>query len=158
MPLQLLSRSTTDTLRSRTPSPLTTPKPQSHIPTIRLTTATPCETHSQNEPTQAAPWTTSEASHVSIAPKPLKSGGASRKRLVPKKSKLSLLGSSARAREEGFSDVVRRVGGASVNNGGNGFEIYVDPTNDPDIGEILMVKKKKSRMALDGMQWERWAK
>jgi len=33
------------------------------------------------------------------------------------------------------------------------FEIYVDPTNDPDIGEILMVKTKKSRLALDGMHW-----
>jgi len=49
--------------------------------------------------------------------------------------------------------VVRRVGGAPVQSGNNGFEIYVDPTNDPDLGEILMVKKKKSRLALDGMQW-----
>lgn len=48
---------------------------------------------------------------------------------------------SARARERDFSDVVKQVGGASVNNGGNRSEIHVDPTNDPDIGEILMVKK-----------------
>ena len=29
----------------------------------------------------------------------------------------------------------------------------MDPTVDPDIGEIVMVKKKKSRAALDGMKW-----
>ena len=99
---------------------------------------------------------TSETSPVAIAPKPSTSGETSRKRLVPKKSKLGLLGSSsssAKAREQDFSDVVRRVGGSPVKNGTNGFEIYVDPTNDPDIGEILMVKKKKSRLALDGMNW-----
>ncbi|KAH0838886.1 hypothetical protein J3R83DRAFT_7313 [Lanmaoa asiatica] len=99
---------------------------------------------------------TSEVSPVPIAPKPTTNGETSRKRLVPKKSKLSLLGSSsssAKAREQDFSDVVRRVRGASAKNGCNGFEIYVDPANDPDIGEILMVKKKKSRLALDGMQW-----
>ena len=34
-----------------------------------------------------------------------------------------------------------------------GFEIYVDPADDPEIGEILLVKKKKSRAALNGMSW-----
>jgi hypothetical protein len=34
-----------------------------------------------------------------------------------------------------------------------GFEIYVDPTDDPELGEILVVKKKKSRPGLDGMNW-----
>lgn len=99
---------------------------------------------------------TSDSSPVPIAPKLATIGETSRKRLVPKKSKLSLLtssSSSAKAREQDFSDVVRRVGGSSVENGSNGFEIYVDPANDPDIGEILMVKKKKSRLGLDGMQW-----
>jgi hypothetical protein len=38
-----------------------------------------------------------------------------------------------------FSDVVRRVGADSFY-AKNGFEIYVDPTDDPDIGEIVMVK------------------
>ena len=33
-----------------------------------------------------------------------------------------------------------------------GFEIYVNPTVDPDIGEIVIVKKK-SRVALDSMSW-----
>lgn len=75
-----------------------------------------------------------------------------RKRLVPKKSKLSLLG-GGREKERGkdLSDVVRRVGAPSSSKGA--FEIYVDPTVDPDIGEIVMVKKKKSRVALDGMKW-----
>ena len=62
---------------------------------------------------------------------------------------MNLLGSrkdaveKERAREKGrldFSDVVRRVGvgdGNGKNGSGSlrgGFEIYVDPTNDPDIG------------------------
>ena len=55
-------------------------------------------------------------------------------------------------RAKDLSDVVRRVGGDSYSARG-GFEIFVDPTIDPDIGEIVMVKKKKSRAALDGMAW-----
>lgn len=75
---------------------------------------------------------------------------APRKRLVPKKSKLGILSS----RETDLSDVVRRVGaGTSNKNGGAGIEIYVDPIHDPETGEILVVKKKKSRIALDGLRW-----
>jgi hypothetical protein len=70
-------------------------------------------------------------------------------RVVPKKSKLSLLGSrkdgAEKEKDKGrkdFSDVVRCVGIPSAVTGGRsgsgtlrgGFEIYVDPTNDPDIG------------------------
>jgi serine/arginine repetitive matrix protein 2 len=33
------------------------------------------------------------------------------------------------------------------------IDIYVDPANDPDIGEIVVVRKKKSRAALDGIRW-----
>ena len=55
-------------------------------------------------------------------------------------------------RGQDLSDVVRRVGVDSFC-AKNGFQIYVDPTDDPDIGEIVMVKKKKSRLALDGMAW-----
>lgn len=82
----------------------------------------------------------------------------SRKRLVPKKSKLGLLGvgkEKEKERTRDFSDLVRRVGGdgsASASLKG-GFEIYVDPTEDPDFGEIVVVKKKKSRAGLDGMRW-----
>lgn len=50
--------------------------------------------------------------------------------------------------------MVRRVGARDSNkNGSAGIEIYVDPMLDPEIGEIVVVKKKKSRMALDGMRW-----
>ena len=78
-----------------------------------------------------------------------------RKRLVPKKSKISILSmgrDKEKDRGKDLSDVVRRVGGDSLSARG-GFEIFVDPTMDPDIGEIVMVKKKKSRRALDGMTW-----
>ena len=71
-----------------------------------------------------------------------------------------------------LSDVVRRVGvelpssstsasasaaaaaAASLKAKG-GFEIYVDPTVDPDIGEILVVKKRPSRVrgGLGGVGW-----
>ncbi|KAI5992859.1 hypothetical protein EDC04DRAFT_2984892 [Pisolithus marmoratus] len=86
-----------------------------------------------------------------LAPK--STGDPPRKRLVPKKSKLCLLGSlsSKGECEQDFSDVTRRVG-ASVQNG-VGFEIYVDPAEDPDIGDILLVRKKKSCATLDGTTW-----
>ncbi|KAG1849200.1 hypothetical protein F4604DRAFT_1811164 [Suillus subluteus] len=58
------------------------------------------------------------------SPAPQSSDATPRRRLVPKKSKLV-----------------------------TGLEIYVDPMLDPEIGEIVVVKKKKSRMALDGMRW-----
>lgn len=156
MPLQLLSRSTPDTVRSRSPSPLTTPTSKLQVPTIRLTAATPCNTNPADDIGRVAPWVTSEATPVPIAPKLATNRELSRKRLVPKKSKLSLLGSSsssAKPREQDFLDGARRAQGASVNDESNGFEIYVDPANDPDIGEILMVKKKKSRLGLNGLQW-----
>ncbi|THH10678.1 hypothetical protein EW146_g8298, partial [Bondarzewia mesenterica] len=76
---------------------------------------------------------------------------APRKRLVPKKSKLGLLGVSSNKTKD-MSDVVRRVGGSASTSRG-GFEIYVDPQNDPDIGDMVMVKKKKSRAALNGLKW-----
>jgi len=51
--------------------------------------------------------------------------------------------------------VLRRVGvsheGSSKGKGG--FEIYVDPTEDPEFGEIVMIRKKKSRAGLDGVRW-----
>lgn len=89
---------------------------------------------------------------IPLAPKANAGGEPVRKRLVPKKSKLGLLGSSTREeREQDLSDVVRRVTGSMRSTGG--FEIYVDPADDPEIGEILLVKKKKSRVALNGMSW-----
>ncbi|PPQ91217.1 hypothetical protein CVT25_001175 [Psilocybe cyanescens] len=102
-------------------------------------------------------------------------GGKAQRKLVPKKSKLSILGMGlgsnrdrkSEERAKDLSDVVRRVGlsesglvndasctYAYATGGKGGFEIYVDPSHvDPDIGEIVLVKKKKSRVALDGVGW-----
>ena len=33
------------------------------------------------------------------------------------------------------------------------IDIYVDPSHDPDIGEIVVVRKKKSRAGLDKIGW-----
>jgi hypothetical protein len=34
-----------------------------------------------------------------------------------------------------------------------GYEVFVNPPVDPEVGEIVIVKKKKSCAALDGMAW-----
>ncbi|KAI6028122.1 hypothetical protein EDC04DRAFT_164044 [Pisolithus marmoratus] len=150
MPLSILSRTTTDTVRVRSSSPFTTPATKPQVPSIRLTAPTPSTRDTSLHQPVVAPWA-AEPMPAPLAPK--STGDPPRKRLVPKKSKLCLLGSSSSKgeREQDFSDVTRRVG-ASVQNG-VGFEIYVDPAEDPDIGDILLVRKKKSRAALDGMTW-----
>ncbi|KAH6901141.1 hypothetical protein BKA70DRAFT_1115030 [Coprinopsis sp. MPI-PUGE-AT-0042] len=87
-----------------------------------------------------------------------KSSGKENRTVVPKKSKLGLLGGLASNKDEkkakDLSDVVRRMGisSASVSVNGGGFEIFVDPSyEDEEIGEILVVRKKKSRAGLDGV-------
>ena len=56
--------------------------------------------------------------------------------------------------DDGDHRHARRVGGgAAPSTGRSGFEIYVDQGEDPDMGEIVVVKKKKSRLALNGMSW-----
>lgn len=143
MPVQLLSRPT-DTIRTRSPSPFETPVTRPAIPTIRLVAATPSPANPS-----IAPWSEPQPP-IALAPKATSSDATPRRRLVPKKSKLGLLSS----RETDLSDVVRRVGARESNkNGSTGIEIYVDPMLDPEIGEIVVVKKKKSRVALDGMRW-----
>ena len=37
--------------------------------------------------------------------------------------------------------------------GKGGFEIHVDPTDNLDIGKIVMGRERKSRSVLDGMRW-----
>ncbi|KAF9457373.1 hypothetical protein BDZ94DRAFT_1175700 [Collybia nuda] len=130
------------------------------IPSIRLISATPSA--SGNSSTASASNFSMESSWASI-PTPLapkSDSPATRKRLVPKKSKLSMLGvGTGKEKDKGkdLSDVVRRVGGASLSasasHRGGAFEIYVDPAADEEVTEIVMVKRKKSRAALDGMRW-----
>jgi serine/arginine repetitive matrix protein 2 len=69
---------------------------------------------------------------------------------VPKKSKLGLLGVSAKKSQTDFSDVVRRVGG-TTSAGRGAYEIHVDHTEDLELEEVVLVKKKKSRLGLDGI-------
>lgn len=127
--------------------------PPQHVPTIRLISATPSATGS------AADASTSLSAIAPFASSPLAprvDSPASRKRLIPKKSKLGLLTGGGKNKEKStkdFSDVVRRVGSNTASTGGGGFEIYVDHADDPDLGEIVVVKKKKSRLGLDGMKW-----
>ena len=145
----LLSRPATAT----PPQPAAVSKP---IPSIRLITATPSATGISSEAsTSVADISNSSWASVPSPLGPRVDVSAPRKRLVPKKSKLSLLGVGSRDKDKDkakdLSDVVRRVGGSASTRGG--FEIYVDPTDDPELGEILVVKKKKSRAGLDGMNW-----
>lgn len=133
--------------------PADTPSHPSDIPSIRLVAATPSASGMSSEAGTSMnySWTDVPSMPSPIAPK---AHPSPRKRLVPKKSKLGLLGGNKdkqKERAKDLSDVVRRVGG-STSRGGSGFEIYVDPT-DPEIGEIVMVKKKKSRGGLDGLRW-----
>lgn len=154
----LLSRQyTTNNNVQRSPSPIDTPRHPSPIPTIRLVTATPSSTDLNTSiqlPNQSqVDWSVDSSWAVPspIAPKILTSELQSRKRVVPKKSKLGLLG--GKERKIDFSDVVRRVGVDGSSAGRGGYDIYVDQTDDPDIGEILVVRKKKSRAGLDGLEW-----
>ncbi|KAG6865214.1 hypothetical protein C0991_004415 [Blastosporella zonata] len=143
-------RSNLQTLRSKNTAATTPPPPP---PTIRLISATPSASgnSSSSSITNIAIDSSWNSGPSSLAPKV--DSPATRKRLVPKKSKLSMLGvGREKDRGKDLSDVVRRVGGDSTSARG-GFEIYVDPTMDEDIAEILVVKKQKSRVALNGMRW-----
>ncbi|KAJ8520630.1 hypothetical protein ONZ45_g2582 [Pleurotus djamor] len=163
------------------------------VPTIRLISATPSATglsstegstsftevnssgYSWASPQPPAPTSIlPTASFASLKPKASTSSlnPTSKRRLVPKKSKLSILGigsnnNSAQSgstatvipgqpsdRDKDLSDVLRRVGanGGSTK-GKSGIEIYVDPTEDPEFGELVVVRKKKSRVGLDDVSW-----
>lgn len=139
--------------RAPTPSSSSSATPPQHVPTIRLISATPSATGSASDASTSfsavAPFASSP-----LAPRP--DSQLPRKRVVPKKSKLGLLGGGKTKEKtnKDFSDVVRRVGGGeTASTGRGGFEIYVDHADDPDYEEIVVVKKKKSRMGLDGMRW-----
>ena len=119
---------------SRALSPLPSDTPSHPVPTIRLISATPSAAGSAGD----ASTSFASSSYASIAPfassplAPKVDSDAPRKRIVPKKSKLGLLGGGKTKEKvnKDFSDVVRRVGG-TPSTGRGGFEIYVDQNDDP---------------------------
>ncbi|ESK93500.1 hypothetical protein Moror_1670 [Moniliophthora roreri MCA 2997] len=135
-----------------------TPSHQIHsdVPSIRLIAATPSASGLSSEANTSINTSWSAVPSVPSPLAPRSENEPPRRKLVPKKSKLGLLGSSGnkdkdKERGKDLSDVIRRVGGSS--SARRGFDIYVDPTDDPEMGEIIMVKKKKSRAGLDGLRW-----
>jgi len=138
------------------PASATVDAPQP-IPTICLVNATPSALGSSSDASTSAVHNAFDLPPTSspLVPRPLTTSNASRKRLVPKKSKLGLLGAVKANKERSqhdFSDVVRRIGG-TPSAGRDGYEIYVDHTEDPDLEEIVLVKRKKSRLGLDAVAW-----
>ena len=138
------------------PASATVDAPQP-IPTICLVNDTPSALGSSSDASTSAVHNAFELPPTSspLVPRPLTTSNASRKRLVPKKSKIGLLGAVKANKERSqndFSDVVRRIGG-TPSAGRDGYEIYVDHTEDPDLEEIVLVKRKKSRLGLDAVAW-----
>ncbi|TDL25259.1 hypothetical protein BD410DRAFT_837470 [Rickenella mellea] len=114
----LLSR----TPATRAPSPrpnFTAPPPP--IPTIHLRTVAPCINITIASSVQSPPSTSSP-----------------RKRVIPKKSKLSLLPGTSRGRVG--------LGSPEVASAMRSFDICVDVADDPDIGKIFIVKREKPRL------------
>lgn len=135
-------------------SALDTATPHQAAPTIRLISATPSATGSAAD--RSTSFSSAVAPFASSSPlAPRNVNEAPRKKLIPKKSKLGLLGGN-KAKDKAakdLSDVARRVGGGTASTGRGGFEIYVDHAEDPELGDIVVVKKRKSRLGLDGMRW-----
>jgi hypothetical protein len=143
--------------RPTQPASATVYTPHQPVPTIRLFDANPSDVGASSDARTPAAYNAYDLPSTSspISPRPLTTSNASRKRLVPKKSKLGLLGAVKGNKERSqndFSDVVRRIGGIT-SAGPGGYEIYVDHTEDPDLEEIVLVKKKKSRLGLDAVAW-----
>lgn len=129
--------------RARSPT-FDDPTPVHHdAPTIRFLSSTPANSSSTRD-------AASFAASTSLAPR---QGEPSRRRLVPKKSKLGLLATKTKERvNKDLSDIARRVGADTPSTGRGPYEIYVDHDEEEE-GSIIVVKKKKSRMGLDGMGW-----
>ncbi|KAI0027700.1 hypothetical protein K488DRAFT_90544 [Vararia minispora EC-137] len=157
----LLSRApSSNPSHARSPSPAPAVSQPS---TIRLISATPSAAGSASDANNTFASTTASSSFVAISYNmsplaPRAENEITHRKLVPKKSRLGLLsGGTKLSKERGkdMSDMFRRVTGDARASGSSrgGFEIYVDPTTDPDLGEIVMVKKKKSRGALNALGW-----
>lgn len=156
--LSMLSRTLGDT--TNTSKKIPTNPQQSQPASIRLVTAIPYASGPSSEAN--ASFTNNNTNNISfegsswgsipssvLAPKP---ESAPKRRLVPKKSKLGLLNVVGHKDKENKRPIASR--GAGYHEAEDqSFDIYIDPHVDPDIGDILMVKKKKSRAALDGMHW-----
>jgi len=118
---------------------------QPNIPSIRLIYTAPSATGLSSETTR--PSTAHLTSH-GFPPKPKSAANEQpQKKLVPKKSKLGILSIGDKGRAKDFSDVVRHVGAPASASGRRSFEIYVGLTVNSDVGEIMIIKKKKSCMA-----------
>ncbi|OCH91742.1 hypothetical protein OBBRIDRAFT_833966 [Obba rivulosa] len=110
--------------------------PSQTMPTIRLISATPSGTGFASD---ASTSFSSVAPFASSPLAPKVDSEAPRKRLVPKKkSKLGLLvGNKTKEKaSKDFSDIVRRIGGGSTSVGRGGVEIYVDHSEDPELGDL----------------------
>ena len=144
---------------SSLPAPGAALTPQPAPPTIRLISATPSAAGSAGDASTTSFSSAIAPFEASVSSSPIAPRSANeppRKKLVPKKSKLGLLGVASKAKDKAskdVADVARRVTGGTASTGRGGFEIYVDHAEDPDIGEIVVVKKRKSRLGLDGMKW-----
>ena len=128
-------------LLSRSPAVTTPPQAGQPIPSIRLISATPSATGLYSEASTSFNHSLEESWATIPVPLAPKSDVQPRKCLVPKKSKLSILSmghDKEKNRGKDLSDVVHHIGVDSFT-ARNGFEIFVDPTDDLDIGEIVMV-------------------
>ena len=133
--------------------------PYHDVPTIRFTSATPSVMASSapQDFSSIAPFAYNAPTASAPSPLAPRTNVSPQKRIVPKKSKLGLLASKPKlstantGKQKDFSDVGRRVGSSPSK---RGFDIYVDHQDDPDFGEIMVVKKQKSRKGLNGMRWD----
>ncbi|KAF8629007.1 hypothetical protein AX17_005863 [Amanita inopinata Kibby_2008] len=163
--LPLLSRSplAEAPTQSNTNHKLTSNDNQGSIPSIRLISAAPFATgilsdastsYNNSASFEGMSWSSVPSSV--LVPR-LESGP--KRRLVPKKSKLNILnvvGSKDKEnkRAHDFSGSVQRSAPTeAIGSQERSFEIYGDSTIDPEIGEVVVVKKQKSRAALDGLRW-----
>ena len=147
----LLARST---MAAPTATPVHVDNAHPNVPSIRLISATPSASGLSLDSTPSFPHHPRQQSSPEIAilaPKP-DPNQISHRKLVPKKSKLGILSigrDKEKDRARDLSDDGRRVGAPA-------YSHRPDFEGDADIlvdDEFVIVKKKKSRLGLDGMSW-----
>jgi len=118
------------------------------VPSVRLISATPSAAGLSADASTSfsrsfeSSWTS--ASPSTISPKP---DAPTRKRLVPKKSKLALLSSKGEAKNLSDNDRQDRTSTR------RSFNIHIDQINDPELEDVIVLKRPKSRKALNGLKW-----